>query len=135
VPQEAAPITPPPADGVAQVEEAPAATEAASPPPSAVEPGAVVDWDALDVTPVPIARPAPEYPALARQMRQEGTVTLRVLVDETGHVADVELVRGISRSRLNDAAIQAARRWTYTPASKDGVPVKVWKSETVIFKR
>ena len=34
---------------------------------------------------------------------------------------------------LNDAALRAARTWTYSPATKDGVPVKVWKQEKINF--
>jgi hypothetical protein len=35
---------------------------------------------------------------------------------------------------VNDAAMRAAGSWTYRPATKNGVPVKVWKSEQVVFK-
>ena len=31
-------------------------------------------------------------------------------------------------------AIRAAKQWRYRPARKDGVPVKVWKTERIVFK-
>ena len=40
----------------------------------------------------------------------------------------------IDGANLNDAAVNAAKQWTYRPATKDGVPVKVWKTEQVAFK-
>ena len=55
-------------------------------------------------------------------------------MDETGKVADVQVIQGIPNSDLNDAAAQAARGWSYQPATKEGVPVKVWKFEKINFE-
>jgi TonB family protein len=74
----------------------------------------------------------PNYPQMAKMQRVEGTVLLSVLVGENGQVADVRVVRG--DSRLNDAAVQSARRSTYTPGSKDGAKVRSWLAVQVIFK-
>jgi protein TonB len=70
----------------------------------------------------------------ARQMKLQGTVVLKVLVDERGVVEQVVVVSGIAGADLNDSAVKAARQWTYRPATKDGVPVKVWTTEQVTFK-
>ena len=59
---------------------------------------------------------------------------IEVLVDEHGRVTDTRLVRGIPASDLNDVAIEAVKRWTYRPAIKDGVAVKVWRPEQIRFK-
>jgi protein TonB len=64
----------------------------------------------------------------------QGTVTLRVLVNEQGGVDQVEVVSGVDRRVLDRAAVRAAKRWTYEPASKDGVAVKVWIVQRVTFK-
>jgi protein TonB len=69
----------------------------------------------------------------ASRLRQEGTVVVNVLVDENGRVVDTELIRGVSEE-LDGAAIRAVKGWTYKPAKKDGVKVKVWKPEKVVFK-
>jgi protein TonB len=60
-------------------------------------------------------------------------VVVNVLVDENGRVVDTELIRGVSEE-LDGAAIRAVKGWTYKPAKKDGVKVKVWKPEKVVFK-
>jgi protein TonB len=83
---------------------------------------------------VVVSRVAPEYPFGARRLRQEGTVVLNVLIDHNGRVEAVEVIRGVQGTDLDAAAIAAVRRWTYRPAVKDGVPVKVWKPERVVFK-
>jgi protein TonB len=96
--------------------------------------GDLVDYHSVDREPVAVKRTAPMYHPLARQLRQEGQVVMRLLISEVGEVEEVEFVWGISGSKLNLSAIKAARKWKYEPAMKDGVPVKVWKTEVVQFK-
>ena len=88
----------------------------------------------VDQIPVPVKFEQPVYDALARRMNQQGVVIVEVLVDETGGVTETRLTRKIPNSRLNDATLRAARRWSYRPAMKDGVPVMVWKSERIVFR-
>ena len=76
-----------------------------------------------------LSRPAPGYPPLAREGRVQGTVLVRVVVDETGKVIEAEPVCG--PRALQEASVQSARRWKFTPTLLDGVPVKV--SGTITF--
>jgi protein TonB len=99
-----------------------------------VAPGALVDAGEIDTAPVSLSRKLPVYSMQARQLRLQGTVVMRVLVNEQGTVDDVVLVEGVNGADLNNAAIRAAKSWTYRPATKDGVPVKVWKTEQIVFK-
>jgi protein TonB len=90
------------------------------------------------VIPPVVERAAPAiYPLIAVRQRTEGTVELSALVDEKGVVTDVQIVvsagRG-SRSVLDAAAVESTKRRRYRPATKDGVPVKVWISLQVQFK-
>ena len=95
--------------------------------------GALVSIEDVDTPPVAKSRPSPKYTTRARMLRQQGAVLLNLLVDENGNVAEVEVLQEIPASDLNDAALRAARAWTYHPATKDGVPVKVWKQEKINF--
>jgi TonB family protein len=108
------------------------------PDPAPVEPraslGDLVELADVDAAPVPSNKPAPDYPASARSLRQQGTVVLHLLVDEKGRVEQVEVDSGIKSKALQGAASRAAKRWLYEPATKDGVPVKVWITEAVTFK-
>jgi TonB family protein len=36
---------------------------------------------------------------------------------------------------LDDAAVEAVKQWTYEPATKDGVPVKIWMPVSMSFQR
>ena len=106
----------------------------ATPELAAVQEGDLMALNAVDTPPIAVERPAPQYTPLARTRRQEGTVVIDVLVDERGKVIDTRLVRGIPASDLNEAAVEAVKRWTYRPAIKDGVAVKVWRPEQIRFK-
>ncbi|GBD98051.1 transport protein TonB [bacterium BMS3Abin07] len=70
-----------------------------------------------------IKRVIPEYPWLARKLEKEGRVLLKLTIDETGKLIDVELVEkaGFGFDRV---ALQAVRRSTFLPARKNGVPVR-----------
>lgn len=88
-----------------------------------------------DVWPEPIFTPKPSYPPLAARQKLGGTVILRVLVDETGTVRDVQVLRGIKPDLgLDAAAVSAVKNWRYKPALKDGVRVKVWYSQSIPFR-
>jgi TonB family protein len=96
--------------------------------------GDLVGLTEVDEAPVAREKPTPQYPAGARSMRQEGTVNLRLLVDELGRVEQVEIDSGTRSKLLRRAAVKAAERWVYEPGIKDGVPVKVWINAVVTFK-
>lgn len=110
----------------------PAPVVAAAPQPQVKEGDLVED---PDVRPELLVAAKPAYPPLAARARQGGVVILRVLVDETGVVRDVQVLRGIKPDLgLDAAAVAAVKNWRYKPAMKNGVRVKVWHTETVPFK-
>ncbi|MCX9157371.1 TonB family protein [Niveibacterium sp. 24ML] len=91
---------------------APAESSAAAPngepaPPSAPR----FDADYLQ-------NPRPEYPALSRRLGEQGRVVLRVRVEANGSAGLVELHRSSGFSRLDEAALQAVRRWKFVPARR-----------------
>jgi TonB family protein len=73
--------------------------------------------------PVLIGLTKPDYPAVARRLRVEGDVTMRLAVDATGKVTDVEIVTGLGRGGIDEAAIAAARTARFRPATRNGAPV------------
>jgi TonB family protein len=61
-------------------------------------------------------------------------VELNILVDERGYVEEVLLVTPTGgKSGLNEAAVDNVKRRRYRPATKDGLPVKVWFPVSVRF--
>jgi protein TonB len=88
---------------------------------------------AFDTPPVPIHRVAPVYPDLARQAGVEGVVLIRVLIDETGRVLDAQHAGGEANPLLVQAAIDAAKKWLFTPAKQRDMPVRVWYAIPIAF--
>lgn len=109
-------------------------------PPSAtlppLRPGTLVNLsDPGVIAPVADRTPPLVYPPIAERRRVEGVVELNVLIDDKGSVVDVQLVQGAEgRSGLNEAAIENVKKRRYRPATKDGVPVKVWQPVRVKFE-
>jgi protein TonB len=67
--------------------------------------------------------PPPVYPDAAKRMRTQGTVSVDVILDETGKVVSANASSG--PPILRDAAVQAALRARFSPTKLSGQPVKV----------
>ena len=63
----------------------------------------------------------PVYPEMARRMGVTGRVKLQLSVDPQGKVQDVRVVQG--RPFLRDAAVSAARQWTFANAPEPSTEV------------
>lgn len=75
------------------------------------------------------ARPA--YPESARAARIAGTVVLEAVIDKSGRIDDVRVLRSVPL--LDQAAVDAVRQWRYTPSTLRGQPVAVLVTITVNF--
>lgn len=80
-----------------------------------------------------LERVEPRYTELDRRARSQGTVVVEAVIDEQGRVRDVKVLRGVSRG-LDQATVDAVRRWRFRPATLDGRPVKIYYSLTVNFQ-
>jgi TonB family protein len=76
-----------------------------------------------DTPPVPIQQVPAEYPEGAQRAGLRGTVQVKVSVDETGKVADARVERCEVPAVLCEAAVAAARKWTFQPAMRYGSAV------------
>ena len=79
-----------------------------------------------------VSNPMPVYPVLARRGRVEGTVRLTATISKDGSVEKVETVSG--HAILEQAAVEAVRRWKYRPTVLNGEPVEVVTTIDVVFK-
>lgn len=67
--------------------------------------------------------PPPAYPAMARRLREEGRVLLRVLVTADGRAGSIEVATTSGSERLDQAALDAVRRWRFVPAKRGDAAV------------
>lgn len=94
-------------------------------PEESVEIPVVAFWK-VEKKPQPLYSPKPKYPEKARVAEMEGQAIVEALVDIDGKVIDVRLVKKSGFNELDQAAMNAARCWTFSPAEQRGKPVRVW---------
>ena len=78
-----------------------------------------------------IRKVQPVYPAEARRMHVEGNVVIDAVVTVQGQIDELQLVSG--DPRLAPAAIEAVRKWQYTPYSLNGQPIPKQTRITISF--
>jgi protein TonB len=67
---------------------------------------------------------SPEYPPLARDAGIEGTVAIRVLVNEEGKVVSADVLQSDVTPAMERAALAAAKQCRFRPAKQRTIPVK-----------
>jgi TonB family protein len=90
--------------------------------------------DGHDVTaPRAIVKQPPMYTEEARKERIEGLVILRLVIDETGEVSEVDVLKGLPFG-LTETAVETVKKWKYEPARHAGKPVSVLYNITINFR-
>jgi protein TonB len=74
---------------------------------------------------------APVYPAIARQVRVQGTVVIQAVIGVDGEVRDTKILNSVPL--LDQAALDAVRQWRYQPTLLNGTPVAVIMTVSVRF--
>lgn len=74
------------------------------------------------------------YPDMARRMGLEGKVILGVLINETGNVEKVRILKSSSNVLLDSAALETAYTFKFSPAMMGNRPVRTWVNMPVEFK-
>ncbi len=78
------------------------------------------------VNPVLIHEQKPEYTADAMRAKLQGTVELEAVIMADGKVGEVRVLKSLDRAfGLDEKAIEAAKKWTFKPGTRQGVPVAV----------
>ena len=66
----------------------------------------------------------PEFSEEARKAKYQGTCTLMLVVDANGMPTNIRVANSLGMG-LDEKAIEAAKKWRFDPAKKDGHPVAV----------
>jgi TonB family protein len=85
---------------------------------------AELTYRAMIYAPRPLHEVDPKYVATAAEERVEGTVRLVFVIGSDGRVSGVELVKGVD-DRLDRSAMEALRKWQFSPAIREGKAVDV----------
>jgi protein TonB len=94
---------------------------------------------AAEVQPTPtapliVAAPAPTYPRVSLRLGHEGEVLLRIHVSHVGAILEIELIESSGHERLDQAALDTVRAWTFRPATESGVAVAGTLLHRVVFR-
>jgi protein TonB len=73
-----------------------------------------------------LSNPAPQYPRISRRLGEEGSVLLRVLVAQSGDANTVEVEKGSGSDRLDEAALEAVKKWKFIPAKRNNQPISAY---------
>lgn len=117
-PEPTAPATPTPAPTAAQ-----ASTDTAA-PAAVVMPSSSAAY---------LNNPRPSYPSISRRMGEQGKVMLRVFVNAQGQPEQIQIQQSSGFDRLDKAAVDAVRRWKFTPGSRNGVAEAMWNIVPINF--
>jgi TonB family protein len=120
---------------VPTVVEPPPTAPVRAPAPAETARGDLVGPGPGVVEPSLVSPPHVSYPPVARQQQITGKVVVLVLVNEEGTVTEAKLQQGVGpRVGINEAVLDAIRHAKFRPATKNDVPVKMWRTVVVDVK-
>jgi protein TonB len=95
--------------------------------------GPPADFVAVEKEPVVVKKAEPKYPELAMRAGLEGRVWVKIWVDKEGKPKQVVVLKSDAEI-FNEAAVEAAKQFLFTPAYMNNGPVSVWVSVPFKFK-
>jgi TonB family protein len=87
----------------------------------------------VDVRAEPINEVLLRYPWLAYRQRMSGVVRFRLFINEQGGLDKADLIEATPPGHFEDAAVEAVTKLQFSPARKNGRPVKSQKTIEVVF--
>jgi protein TonB len=92
------------------------------------------DSSIIEEPPALIEGANPEYPALAEQTGTTGTVWVKILVNSEGKVEDAVVLQDSGTNvGFEEAALEAALRTRWKPATANGIPISSWITFKIDF--
>ncbi len=86
----------------------------------------------VDVLPRPLKTPAPRYPIELREKGINGRVVIDLIIDENGVPEQIK-ISSLTHKEFAEAAIEAVKKYRYTPAYYQGKPVKIKVKQPLNF--
>jgi len=95
-----------------------------TPSPAPLAEGTLVEMDASVTPPAHLSGGAASYPDKARKLKLRGSVLVEMIVTEKGESTEIHVLESTA-ALLDEAVVEAVRKWHFEPARKDGVKVRV----------
>ncbi|TCV92842.1 protein TonB [Luteibacter rhizovicinus] len=118
------------------VQHAVAKTVPAAAPPHVAEPQAAAPVPVAHTETAPVLRREvpPFYPADARRQKRQGWVEVSFTIEPDGKVSQAAVADADPRNVFDLAALGAVKRWEFTPATRDGQPVRSTQRRRIQFQ-
>lgn len=118
-----------PASGTSSTGAVAAAVASAQPGPSPAAPAVTPPrTDAAHLN-----NPVPRYPPVSRRLGEEGRVLLDVHIQPDGSVGEIRVRTSSGSKRLDQAALDAVKRWRYVPARRGDMAIAFWYVQPIAF--
>jgi len=72
--------------------------------------------------PVPTYQPLPHIRNRAKEIKRDGTISLRLTIGADGRVKEVDVLESLPG--VTDKVIAAVQQWKFKPATRNGIPVE-----------
>jgi TonB family protein len=108
-----------------------------TPPPDAMSPAKVITLSERETKPQRLHHPFPEYdyryPGENRSVHLAGIIIISLRVQTDGHVSNLRVERVAGPRELQQASLDALRKWTYKPFIRNREPVEVDTEVTLVY--
>ena len=81
----------------------------------------------------PILQTPPNYPAKAREKKQQGAVTIAFMVNKSGLVSEAQITHSSGFEELDTSAKNSLFTWQFTPTLVGSEKVNYWYQKTFNF--
>ena len=88
----------------------------------------------VDQAPVATLKTRPIYPYRARRLNLDGEVDIKFLVDTTGRVSRISILRAAPPGLFDESVLKALSAWQFSPGKVKGRPVNTWVTTTIAFR-
>jgi TonB family protein len=88
----------------------------------------------VDVTPARLVKRVTPVVSADIARKASGFVVVKVNIDDSGRVSNVEVVESTPPGVFDDAALTAVRKWQYDPRKENGVPVASQAKARLVFE-
>lgn len=117
------------------VQQVPVAVAQPAPPaPAPAQPVAEPPLELPRYNAAYLSNPPPAYPLPARRRGIEGTVLVRAEVAAGGECLRTELKKSSGAEVLDQAALEAVKKWRFVPAKRGTQAVVAWVEVPITFK-
>ena len=82
----------------------------------------------------PISASEEFYPSMSKRLGEEGAVTLLLTLNEQGRVTEASIKEGSGFDRLDNAAVNEAKKWRFQPGTVNGKAAAMQYPFRVVFK-